>query len=75
MNRNNFFRPLALLLIYIVIGGLSAARAAAADTVRPQFRYAVAFRTMLDNLEDSWDYLPTRTIVGTTLTPMVGVQY
>ena len=75
MKDNRFFRPLVLLLIYIVTGGLSAARAAAADTVRPQFRYAVAFRTMLDNLEDSWDYLPTRTIVGTTLTPMVGVQY
>ncbi len=46
-----------------------------ASKPRPQFRYAVSFRTILDNLEDSWDYMPTRTIVGSTLTPMVGVQY
>lgn len=45
--------------------------------IRPQFRYAVTFKTMLDNLEDSEEFfgLPTRTIVGSTLTPMVGVQY
>lgn len=58
-------------------GDGAAKPASLTDKKRPQFRYAVAFRTWLDNLEDSYDYfeLPTRTIVGTTLTPMVGVQY
>lgn len=75
MEKSRFARHFGCVLIYIVIGGAAIGRAAAGDTIRPQFRYAVAFRTMLDNLEDCWDYLPTRTIVGTTLTPMVGVQY
>lgn len=77
MRLQDGLRALALTLIYIVANSHSAVSAQESDTAkpRPQFRYAVSFRTLLDNLEDSWDYLPTRTIVGTTLTPMVGVQY
>lgn len=48
--------------------------AEAASALTPHFRYVVSFKTILDNLEDSWPYLSTRTIVGSTLTPMVGVQ-
>lgn len=41
------------------------------------FVYSVSFASLLDNLEDSQDFfnIPTRTIVGSSLLPTVGIRF